>query len=214
MCLACLQALETAAATFDGVPDPALEAPLDRPVDRRRFLARGGAAAVVLSAGPMLLSQSVAAAGSSRSLYLRNLYTEEVRRFRYIVRGRPDWDVIYRLHAFMGDVRNHDMIEIDPRLLDLLWAIQRRLGSAKPLGLVSVFRSWQTNSALRNRGRGVARLSYHLQGRAADIAVEGVSAIRLGTLARQLRGGGVGVYSRSAFPFVHVDTGPVRRWGR
>ena len=209
MCFACFQALATTA-----VPDTAPEAAIDRPVDRRRFLAGGAATAVALGVGPLLLSESVAAASGTRSLYLRNLYTEEVRRFRYIVRGRPDWDVFYRLHAFMGDVRNHDMIEIDPRLLDLLWAIQQRLGSAKPLGLVSVFRSWQTNSDLRNRGRGVARLSYHLQGRAADIAVEGVSAIRLGALARQLRGGGVGVYSRSAFPFVHVDTGPARRWGR
>jgi len=209
MCFACHQALVTT-APLDAGPG----APLDRSVERRRFLTGGVATAAVLSAGPLLLSQTVAAASGTRSLYLRNLYTEEVRRFRYIVRGRPDWDVFYRLHAFMGDVRNHDMIEIDPRLLDQLWAIQQRLGSAKPLGLVSVFRSWQTNSDLRNRGRGVARLSYHLQGRAADIAVEGVSAVRLGALARQLRGGGVGTYSRSAFPFVHVDTGPVRRWGQ
>lgn len=181
--------------------------------DRRGFLSAGAATALLglasgLTAGP------ATAFGRSRVLHLRHLYTEEVKRFRYVADGRPDWDVIYDLHAFMGDVRNHDMIEIDPALLDLLWTIQRRLGSGKPLGLVSVFRSWQTNTDLRRKGRGVARLSYHLQGKAADIAVEDVPAARLAALARSLRRGGVGTYSRSRFPFVHVDTGPVRTWGR
>jgi len=184
--------------------------------DRRHFLTGAGAALAGLTVAPLAgaaVSGPAQAAGQSRTLFLRNLYTEQVRRFRFIRSGRPDWSTIYELHQFMGDVRNHDMIEIDPALLDLLWRIQQRLGVRRPLGLVSVFRSWQTNSSLRARGRGVAQFSYHLQGKAADIAVEGVPATRLAAVAKSFRAGGVGTYSRSAFPFVHVDTGPPRTWG-
>jgi uncharacterized protein YcbK (DUF882 family) len=57
---------------------------------------------------------------------------------------------------------------------------------------------------------GVAKRSYHLQGRAADVRLEGASIKDLSTASRQLAMGGVGTYLSSGF--VHLDTGPVRSW--
>jgi uncharacterized protein YcbK (DUF882 family) len=50
----------------------------------------------------------------------------------------------------------------------------------------------------------------HVQGRAADINVEGRDLALLQRVALAMRSGGVGYYPRSNF--VHVDTGRVRRW--
>ena len=59
-------------------------------------------------------------------------------------------------------------------------------------------------------GQGVAKRSMHTQGRAIDVRVPNVATEQLYALARGLRGGGVGLYRKSAF--VHLDTGRVRYW--
>lgn len=64
---------------------------------------------------------------------------------------------------------------------------------------------------LANSSDGVARQSYHTKGVAADIRMRGVSLRQIQTTALFMRRGGVGFYPRS--DFVHVDVGPVRRWG-
>jgi uncharacterized protein YcbK (DUF882 family) len=50
-----------------------------------------------------------------------------------------------------------------------------------------------------------------MQGRAVDIALQGVSTLDFRDAALALKRGGVGTYSKSGF--VHLDTGRVRRWG-
>jgi uncharacterized protein YcbK (DUF882 family) len=65
---------------------------------------------------------------------------------------------------------------------------------------------------LRGRGRGVAKNSYHLKGMAVDIACKSRSVGQVALAAKSLGAGGVGLYSRSSF--THVDSGPVRDWGR
>jgi uncharacterized protein YcbK (DUF882 family) len=51
-----------------------------------------------------------------------------------------------------------------------------------------------------------------LYGKAVDIRVPEVGLKDLRTLAMSLERGGVGYYSRANY--VHLDTGPMRRWGR
>jgi uncharacterized protein YcbK (DUF882 family) len=63
---------------------------------------------------------------------------------------------------------------------------------------------------LRRVGSGVAKRSLHMQGRAIDVRVPRVSTERLYQAAKELRGGGVGLYRKSRF--VHLDTGRVRAW--
>jgi len=59
-------------------------------------------------------------------------------------------------------------------------------------------------------GGGVATHSLHMEGRAIDVRLPGVSLTDLRDAALTLRGGGVGFYPRDKF--VHLDTGRVRTW--
>jgi uncharacterized protein YcbK (DUF882 family) len=56
----------------------------------------------------------------------------------------------------------------------------------------------------------VAEHSQHMQAKAIDIRVPGVSTLKLRNAALSLNEGGVGYYPVSKF--VHVDVGPVREW--
>jgi uncharacterized protein YcbK (DUF882 family) len=67
-----------------------------------------------------------------------------------------------------------------------------------------------TNAALRERSRGVAAGSLHVEGRANDVRLEGADCSVLRDAAIGLRRGGVGDYPSS--DFVHLDTGCVRTW--
>jgi uncharacterized protein YcbK (DUF882 family) len=58
----------------------------------------------------------------------------------------------------------------------------------------------------------VAKNSYHLKGMAVDISCSARSVGQVASAAMSLGAGGVGRYSRSSF--THVDSGPVRQWGR
>ena len=59
-------------------------------------------------------------------------------------------------------------------------------------------------------GRGVARRSLHMEGRAIDVRLKGISCADLRDLALSAGRGGVGYYRSSNF--VHLDTGRVRSW--
>ena len=63
---------------------------------------------------------------------------------------------------------------------------------------------------LRQRSSGIARNSQHLLGKAIDVRLRGVDTAELRDAALALKRGGVGYYQNS--DFVHMDTGPVRRW--
>ena len=80
----------------------------------------------------------------------------------------------------------------------------------KPMHILSGYRSPATHAMLRRHNRGVAKDSYHLYGKAADIRMPGRSSSEIRRAAMSLQAGGVGYYPRSRF--VHVDTGPVRTW--
>jgi uncharacterized protein YcbK (DUF882 family) len=99
---------------------------------------------------------------------------------------------------------------IDPRTLNYLALLDQQLGGGHDIHIISAFRSPSYNDRLRSQGRGVAAQSLHLQGRALDVRIPGVELDRLKETALQLARGGVGYYPRS--DFVHIDSGPVRRW--
>lgn len=64
-------------------------------------------------------------------------------------------------------------------------------------------------SPVYNAHVGGAEFSFHLQGRAFDCAIAPGERDSFIALARQTGFTGIGVYET----FVHVDDGPVRRWG-
>ena len=75
---------------------------------------------------------------------------------------------------------------------------------------MSAYRAPITNATLRKNSSGVAEHSFHIQGRAIDIRVEGLPAHHIKEAALNMAQGGVGYYPDSNF--VHLDTGDVRSW--
>ncbi len=99
---------------------------------------------------------------------------------------------------------------MDRRLLDFLFAIQQKLGTNEPFHLISGYRSKRTNTRLRRNNKSVAKKSFHIFGKAADIRLPAVGIRKLRRAAYELQTGGVGYYPRSKF--VHIDVGQVRFW--
>ena len=60
------------------------------------------------------------------------------------------------------------------------------------------------------QGRSVAKKSFHKLGQAIDVYLPDVDLKRLHRAAVDLNIGGIGYYRKSGF--IHVDTGPMRRW--
>ncbi len=89
-------------------------------------------------------------------------------------------------------------------------AFSAALGSRHAFHVVSGFRSRATNELRRRESRAVAKNSFHLTGRAVDLFLPDRRLRDLRSAALGLRAGGVGYYPESNF--VHLDTGPVRRW--
>ncbi|MFC7693147.1 YcbK family protein [Paeniroseomonas aquatica] len=82
-------------------------------------------------------------------------------------------------------------------------------GSAPAHGeflVVSGFRTPETNAAVCGAGN-----SQHLRAGALDVCVSAAQLASFGEAALGLRRGGVGVYAAKSF--IHLDSGPVRRWG-
>ncbi|HZR45724.1 MAG TPA: DUF882 domain-containing protein, partial [Candidatus Manganitrophaceae bacterium] len=76
--------------------------------------------------------------------------------------------------------------------------------------VISGYRSPEYNALLIREGRGAAKKSLHLQGKAIDIRIPAVGLDILRKTALSLEYGGVGYYPQSGF--VHLDSGAVRFW--
>jgi uncharacterized protein YcbK (DUF882 family) len=78
------------------------------------------------------------------------------------------------------------------------------------IDIVCGYRTPWSNNYLREHGHGVAEHSQHMEAKAIDIRIPGVSSAEVRDAALSLGRGGVGYYAQSNF--VHVDVGRVRRW--
>ena len=117
---------------------------------------------------------------------------------------------IEELNYFLRDFRTGEVHDIDPELLDILFAIKSKSRSKGRIEIFSGYRSKKTNDLLRTYNRRVAKKSLHTKGKALDICISDLRPNKLRDLAVSLHKGGVGYYGR--FNFVHLDTGKVRTW--
>ena len=177
---------------------------------RRGFLQLGlgaAAAATVLSPDESLAIMKA----PPRLLSFINLHTGEKVHTAYWAQGRYLREGMREINRLMRDHRNGAVHPMDPRLLDVLFHLQRRVGTRGPIQIISAYRSPQTNAMLHESDPdGVATHSYHMDGKAVDIRIPGLPLRSLHRAALSLRAGGVGYYPASNF--VHVDVGPLRRW--
>jgi uncharacterized protein YcbK (DUF882 family) len=145
-----------------------------------------------------------------RSLGFYNTHTDETLKTVYWAKGKYQPEGLREINRILRDYRTGDVHSIDEELLDLLYLLQAKTGHKDKFHIISGYRSPATNAMLSARSAGVAKRSYHMQGKAIDIRLPGYDLKKLHQAALALKGGGVGYYPSSNF--IHVDVGPVRRW--
>lgn len=181
---------------------------------RRGFLKAG--AAVTAALGFWLPSLSQAAIppqggiDSGRSIKLVNAHTNETFKGEYWYNGRYIPNAFGEIKHVMKDWRNGETFPIDPRLMDILYVLQNRIGNPNSFEIFSGYRSPKTNAMLRRETEGVAKGSLHMTGQAIDLKLPGTNLNNVRAQAIGLKSGGVGYYPSSGF--VHIDTGRVRTW--
>jgi uncharacterized protein YcbK (DUF882 family) len=151
-----------------------------------------------------------AADAGSRRIALTNLHTGERLDIEYFRDGSYAPDALAALEVLLRDFRNGEKHAIDPQLLDYLVDVAGQIGVPPAYSVISGYRSPQTNERLHERSSGVSQHSLHMQGRAMDVRISGVSCQDLAARAESLKRGGVGYYRASNF--VHLDTGAFRTW--
>ena len=148
---------------------------------------------------------------ATRSLAFRSLHTGEEVAATYLRGGILQAEGFKRLNHVLRDWRSGEVWEMDRQLLDLLFTLRQRMDSEAPFELISAYRSPKTNAKLASKSNGVAQRSLHMRGMAVDGRLPGRDLKALHQAALSLKGGGVGLYTKSGF--LHLDTGRVRRWG-
>jgi uncharacterized protein YcbK (DUF882 family) len=179
-------------------------------VSRRTFLAAGLATAVACFSPYKAFASVLKAFPPEKALAFYNTHTGETLKAVYWEEGTYVPQALAEINHILRDYRTGEVREIEPALLELLFALRQKLGSAAPFSIISGYRSPETNSHLSSMSKGVAKNSMHLLGKAIDIRLPGHELKILQRAAVDLRRGGVGYYPSS--DFVHVDVGKVRYW--
>ena len=145
-----------------------------------------------------------------KTLSFEHMHTGEKLRLTYFERGIYIADALHEINYLLRDFRTDETHPIDTALLDQLFDLKQILGFNKPFHIISGYRSPYTNAQLRKHSHGVAEHSFHLQGKAIDIRVEGIASRTIRNTALAMAQGGVGYYPRNNF--VHLDSGRFRTW--
>lgn len=163
-------------------------------------------ARVITSFMPIKPQPRPSSHNNTKILNLVNLKTgERLLNCPFQVNGVICHDAMLALQKLLRDHRANVSHTMDPKLFQLLHSIQTDLETDEPMQVISGYRCLKTNRMLKG-----AKYSYHMRGQAIDIIQPNRSIKQLTQAALQQKSGGVGGYSG----FVHVDTGPLRKWGR
>lgn len=145
-----------------------------------------------------------------RTLRLYNIHTGESLNTTFWAEGQYLDNEVQQLDLLMRDHRANQAMAMQRRLYEKLYHLQTLFDSKEPMYVVSAYRAPKTNADLRRHSNGVAEGSMHMQGKAIDIRIPGVSHRHLHKAAIAMRTGGVGYYPKSGF--IHIDTGRRRQW--
>ena len=109
-------------------------------------------------------------------------------------------DRIAELDHFLRDHRTGDVKDYDLKEFDLLHDLMVKLGHPDgEIDIVCGYRTPWSNNYLREHGHGVAEHSQHMEAKAIDIRIPGVSSAEVRDAALSLDRGGVGYYAQSEF---------------
>jgi uncharacterized protein YcbK (DUF882 family) len=174
---------------------------------RGLFAAAVGVAGASLAAPPAVAQVF---AGGARALGIRRVQTGENFSGVYWQNGRYERNALRQLDWVLRDPGMEEATPMDPRLFDVLAAVQARMGSDENWLVISGYRAPETNAARARQSRRVSRVSLHMSGMAADVQLPGRGSLQLARVAAEMQLGGVGLYRRDGF--IHLDCGPARRW--
>jgi uncharacterized protein YcbK (DUF882 family) len=183
-------------------------------LSRRSVLRTGGAAILTAS----LARTAVAAPAvvglrdtGARTLSFNCCNTgESLKATTYWADGKYIPGALADINYALRDDRSGEVHPIEPKVLDLIHQIGKRLDTNCHFELYSGYRSPKTNAMLRRSDSGVAAHSLHMEGEAVDITLPGRSLKQLYRASLDMQAGGVGYYPDA--DFLHVDVGRVRRW--
>ena len=168
-------------------------------------------APVAAASTPPTAAATMPAATPANWIDFHNTHTNEHLRLDF---RAPDGQFIppalEKFDLILGDHRSKLHTQMDPQLLVLLVDLAASAGVEPHYEIISAYRAAETNENLRTNGGGQAKNSQHIQGKAIDVRLKGVTTDRLRDVAMALKRGGVGYYPKS--DFVHVDTARVRYW--
>ena len=153
---------------------------------------------------------SSALARQERLLTFYNTHTGENLTVIYKRHGEYIPESLEKISYILRDHRSSDIHPIDPKLMDFLYDLQTEVGNHGEVHIISGYRSPTTNKKLRQKSKGVAKGSLHMQGKALDFRLPGTDTVKLRDAARKMKRGGVGYYKKS--DFIQIDTGRVRNW--
>lgn len=177
---------------------------------RRGFLKTAGLVTGGLALGE--LDMFAGSRGKDKTLNLHNIHFNKTYHANFSNGKNYNISGLFQIDKALMDHRAWQIARIDLKLVNLLYQINRSVGSHHKINIISGYRSPSTNRKLRKRSRGVAKKSYHMKAQAVDIQIPGVRLSKVRSVARSLKDGGVGYYPRSNF--IHLDVGPVRSWRR
>jgi len=129
----------------------------------------------------------------------------------YRLNGHYSPEAMAKIDYIFRDRQSGAVAEIDPALIDIITDLRDHMlmPPDTEIELLSGYRSAESNALLASTNPYVARNSYHIKGKAADIRMPGMNGKVLEEVATTMQRGGVAYYPDG---HVHVDTGPVRFW--
>ena len=180
---------------------------MDSPISKRKFLQY---TAGIVGLGLVPVTWANIRPVEFQGLSFLNLHTGE-RLSTDIHHASPSsFANMHEVNQLLRDHRSGEIHAMDTELLRVLSRLQERVNVTGRFHVISGYRSPKTNASLHAAGRGVAKRSLHMQGKAIDIRLPGCDLKTLHDAAKSLECGGVGYYAKS--DFIHVDTGRVRFW--
>ena len=155
-------------------------------------------------------SRAVDESNQERRLSFYNTHTHERLTVIYKKGNVYVPGAMEKISHILRDHRASETHAMDPRLMDFLYDLLTEVNNHGEVHIISGYRSPKTNAKLRNKSKGVARRSRHMQGQALDFRLPGTDTAVLRDTARKMKRGGVGYYEKS--DFIQIDTGRVRNW--
>lgn len=185
---------------------------MSRPSWSRRSFLKGsliGAAALLGRLASPDGAKAIGLPPAEISLY--NTHTGERLQLAYRDRsGHYDPVALRALDRILRCHYTGQIAQMDVRVIEFLNLVDKTLGGDHDIHIISGFRSLTYNEWLIRHGRGVAKRSLHLAGKAIDVRIAGLDLAAVRRAALALEAGGVGYYPRA--DFVHLDSGTVRAW--